>query len=276
MEEFIKNIEINKYREITGWLKSSHEELKKFYELLELSMNGLIIAEILPQTIDTLDISKDKSAFSELFMKTVGGISIKAKKEIKNGFPFLMKQSIVMLYSQLETSIKHLIIQIFTIEGSLQHLKEINKIKISFSEYHNLNEVEKIEYFYKKFEENISTGMKYGVKRFEALLKPLALSGDIPEKLKNNISELSQVRNVIVHRNGVADKRFVDFFSSMQYNTSMQYNIGDKIILNKEQFYKYNKSIYCYLIIISCRIGKIRGIDMSPMEKELKPLIAKI
>lgn len=46
-----------------------------------------------------------------------------------------------------------------------------------------------------------------GVARFETLLALVELSGAIDEEHRKGLFELQQVRNVIVHRAGIVDRR---------------------------------------------------------------------
>jgi uncharacterized protein YutE (UPF0331/DUF86 family) len=49
-----------------------------------------------------------------------------------------------------------------------------------------------------------------GCGRFESLLDTIGLGGSVEETVKRLFLELSQVRNIVVHKAGKADKRIVE------------------------------------------------------------------
>jgi hypothetical protein len=64
--------------------------------------------------------------------------------------------------------------------------------------------------------------------RFEALLDFVDLCGPIAESVSRDLRELEQVRNVIVHRNGVVDRRLVE----VAYVVAAE--IGDHLRLTRD------------------------------------------
>ena len=64
---------------------------------------------------------------------------------------------------------------------------------------------------YRELERNLKANERFGVNRIEVLLSVMGLPGqEIPEEVKRNIFEMQQVRNTIVHRGSIADKRLVE------------------------------------------------------------------
>ena len=59
-------------------------------------------------------------------------------------------------------------------------------------------------------EREVGAGLRKGVDRFEALLAPFDLAGEVPAELRKTIYELAQVRNAIVHRAMRVDTELVE------------------------------------------------------------------
>jgi hypothetical protein len=68
---------------------------------------------------------------------------------------------------------------------------------------------------------------------FEALLDFVDLCGPIAESVSRDLRELEQVRNVIVHRNGVVDRRLVE----VAYVVAAE--IGDHLRLTRDDDVRY-------------------------------------
>jgi hypothetical protein len=74
---------------------------------------------------------------------------------------------------------------------------------------------------------------KLGIGRFEAILDACGLSGGLSDDYRRDLFELSQVRNLVVHRFSVADERF--FKSCPWFGLS----VGERLILPEARLHAY-------------------------------------
>ncbi|HKK11372.1 MAG TPA: hypothetical protein VJ945_00965 [Flavobacteriaceae bacterium] len=261
LEDFFENIDKDKLKQFGHPLEVFLEDTKTYHDILEISMKGLSMTQAMPKAIDAIIKATGDSEELQNSKENISRIASVAKNEIENGFPFLHNQATLILYSQLEGAVKRLIINFFGIEGSLKYVKELDKIKITISEYYNLDEIEKLEYLFQQYEKSISIGMQYGVSRFETLLNPIGFAGPVSESIKKDIFELSQIRNVIIHRGGIIDKYFANSCPWLDNK------IGDKIKVSSLQYQKYFNSVMDYVITLIIRIGEKRGVDMEEFKQ---------
>ena len=75
--------------------------------------------------------------------------------------------------------------------------------------------------------------MKKGVDGLEAILEKIKLPGTVDQEIKK-LRELQQVRHSIVHKNGNADKRFVEAVPWMEEF------INQSIPINRTSLRKYS------------------------------------
>ena len=133
-----------------------------------------------------------------------------AEREISSGFPMIHSQATVTLWGALEDLVRTFVATWFQqVPGAL--LKPpISRVKVELGDYESLSTEEKGLFVADCLDRSMSGPLKQGVNRFEALLEPIGLSGIVPEDVRRNIFELAQIRHVIAHRRGVADRRLLD------------------------------------------------------------------
>jgi hypothetical protein len=93
------------------------------------------------------------------------------------------------------------------------------------------------------------SGRSHGVDLFEILLEPFYLSGPINAEIRKGVWEVNNVRNVIVHRNSLADRRLVKACPWMKLKP------GDKVVIGHEQLRYYGVSLCNYTEALIKRLG---------------------
>ena len=106
-------------------------------------------------------------------------------------------------------------------------------------------------------EKELGAGLRDGVTRFEAILDPFGLSGELPASLRREIYELGQVRNLIAHNASKVDRRFADACPWLEVKT------GDELYVSRDMVSKYCSVTGAYIALIICRVGEHFGVDMS-------------
>ena len=259
-----KETHIN-YENLQDFFSSALENIQTLAEIIDVTKIGLKATKKLPDILDLLIKAHGSDGEHNDFLKRTSNLAITANLEVENDFPFMHSQGAIMFYSHLESSIKRLIICIFS-NSDIIKIKELSSLKIGLSEYMSLDESERLDYLFAQFEKSTTTGIQYGVTRFEKLLQPLNLSGPVQEEISKPIFELSQVRNNLLHRNGIADSHLI---KSCPW---LNYRVGDKIIITSNRYSIYLDSMLNYLILLAVRIGRKREMDVSDMEDLLKNL----
>lgn len=96
--------------------------------------------------------------------------------------------------------------------------------------------------------------LRAGVTRFETLLQPLGLTGAFPEEGSKTLFELSQVRHVIMHRRGRADRRLIEACPWLGVAA------GDRVRISHEMWQRYNAAVGEYVLELIQRVREAFGL----------------
>jgi hypothetical protein len=130
-----------------------------------------------------------------------------ARSEIEGGFCTLNAQGIVLVWSALEALIDDMVRACLAHHQELLTGERIGRLKIPLSEVIGVSEETLRERVFEEVEREFVRGE--GVTRFESLLSVVNLDGQTGEDLSRDIYTLQKVRNLIAHRRGYVDGRFV-------------------------------------------------------------------
>jgi len=223
------------------------EETTKLYQLVKASQNAMHVIDGISKDLIGRDKPTSETGQDQNFNNIIASAKI-VRKEIDNEFQFLNTQCALMLYAYLEATIKRLIKSFIKLNKNIE-IKEITDVQIKLHEYMNLDENDRYEYLYQQYEKKNAIGLLYGLTRFETLLAPIGLSGKVSEEIKRNIFELSQVRNLIIHNGGVADRHFVKNCPWLKTTN------GQKLLIDQSLIDKYWNAVNSYGQILSFRIA---------------------
>jgi hypothetical protein len=165
-------------------------------------------------------------------------------KEIDDGFPRTHAHLLVSFWSALETFIMDTLLNWMEFQPTCLATPEIERIKIRLVEYNELSNREKSLYIINRLKNEIGSPFKIGVGQFESLLGVFGLSGKIDEGIRRDLLEMSELRNVIVHRRMVADERIITNCPWLGYK------IDDPIFVEQSQFIGLIASSIRYAAII--------------------------
>ncbi|RTY77469.1 hypothetical protein EKL97_15400 [Flavobacterium sp. LS1P28] len=233
----------------------------KLHDIIEASCIGLKQAKETPRIMEYLHKIENSTLDIEELTKEPKRIADVACEEIDAGFPFLYSQSLLMMYANLENTVKTLIIEYFR-NNKMTDFDDGKGKKINLI-VQNTEDVDVIEYTFKEYENKIikNRTLGYGIERFEALLQPIGFSGDVDLVLVKDIHELNQIRNTIVHRASIADAHFIAKCPDLGYK------IGDMIAIDCVDYEKYYCAIGNYVLEITRRLGKEMGCDITKLNE---------
>jgi hypothetical protein len=232
------------------------EEVIYLDRFTEVAWSGIEYAETLVDIIESISKSRvidEDFKLSEF--KRAEKLRIFALKEKTKGFPFLYRLAVIRLWSILEAAVDDLIIDNI-LKKKYSNKELFTKLKGSLLEFIQMTDSEQTEYILELLKNELKLNIKSGVGRFDGLLDAIELSGSIPEIIRRNLYELSQVRNCLVHRNSKVDLRLV------KNCPWMDIRVGASITLTDGDFRKYQLTCYWYLLELSTRYEpKQDGID---------------
>ncbi|MDR4481955.1 MAG: hypothetical protein R3B95_01640 [Nitrospirales bacterium] len=237
----------------------------RLWEVTRLTCLGLTAIQTYPKglkkALETIarydekyDSEKDSPKHEEQ-LKRAKKDSKLAENEINAGFPLVYSNAIVTLWSLLEAMTRSMVVAWLKNERSSFQGDSINRLRIRIGDYEQLTEAERHHYIAELLETDVAAGLRYGIDRFEALLKPIGLDGAAPEKLRRNIFEFGQVRNAIAHRGGTTDRQLSNACPWLNFP------IGEELPIIREHFDRYWEASLNYLILLVSRSATRFGGD---------------
>ncbi|NQX61830.1 hypothetical protein [Paenibacillus qinlingensis] len=170
-----------------------------------------------------------------------------ATGQIRNGNDYSYRLIIIKLCSLLETFVDEFAFYIIENEINLTEIEVLKKVKVPIIEFSGLTKEDRSEYILDLIKHETKSNLKRGVGKFESLLDSIGYGGQINEHVRKVILELISLRNLIVHRNGKVDKRFLNDCTDLNYSS------GDTVKLNFRKYIYYNLAVHWYVYEIISR-----------------------
>lgn len=171
-----------------------------------------------------------------------------AQEEIRNGFQLLIAHSVVALWAALECTIPQVCAAMIYNNPEILKEEKFEKIKLPIQLITSRRSFDLFANIIEELERNLSAKLKIGVGRFESVLDQIGLGGEIDDRTRRDLLELSQLRNLIVHRFGKVDKQFK--IRCKWINVK----VGARIKLNIDDYFRYQLAVANYSSIIAKRI----------------------
>ena len=172
-----------------------------------------------------------------------------AQSELNKGFPLLHSQAMVSLWGSLEDLMRTFLSAWLANEPSAKQVETIRKLKIAVGEYESLDDYERCFHMVDLLERDVHSPLRQGVSRFESILQPFGLSGKVDSEVQKRVYELFQVRNALVHRRGVADRRLTEACPWLNLTP------GKPISVSHEMYAGYAEAVAQYATQV---VGRVR------------------
>lgn len=255
--------------EVPDWALGAFRRLldqtRRLGDLVSLSKSGISMIRDTPRAVEALahfhGISESAETRKEL--EEAKQLAELAGREVSEGFPLLHSQAVLTLWALLEAGVRELLADLITNDPSKLENPEFDRLRIRLGEYQRLEPADRVMYVVETLERDLGAPLQSGVTRFERLLASVNLSGEIPELLRKEMFECSQVRNVIAHRAGVVDNRFADSCPWLQLKP------GEKLHVSAAQLGMYLRAVHSYIILLICRVSEAFGDDMTEYKDAL-------
>jgi len=179
-----------------------------------------------------------------------------AREQARRGFPYLFSSAVVRLWTILEALVDDMgLILLCHPDFEWAADTELLKLEGPVLSFLNASREERAEWISGALKDKLGVTRRPGVARFEAFLKPLGLTGKIDDLVKRTLLELSAVRNALVHKNGIVDKRFLDACPWLDYLKP-----GSEMIVTVNDFQMYYNAAAWYTMEIDIRVeDKYKG-----------------
>ena len=167
-----------------------------------------------------------------------------AEAEVQAGFPLLHAQATVGLWTLLEGTVREFAVGFIKNSPNAMLIPEIAKLKVNLGEYESLDADDRCHHIADLLDRELGAPLKGGVSRLQALLKPFSVFGKVEEDQRKLLYELHQVRNALVHRSGVTDRKL------QQECPWLDLKLGDQIVINHEKFNAYSLAVANYVVSV--------------------------
>ena len=226
---------------------------------MHLSIRGIPMLRGTPDIIEALALAQDQLSepSTEHRIEVAKKEAELAQREVDEGFPFLHAQGTVALWGALENVIRLFIARWLENFPNALEAEVVQRLRIRIGDYERLQGEDRFFYILDQLDRDLSAPPRSGVKRFEMLLEPFDLSGPIDDSLRKTLFEMSQVRNVLVHRGGRADRRLIEACPWLGFS------VGDPVTITQDAYRRYMESVGAYVADLIARIGERFGNDMS-------------
>jgi len=235
------------------------EETKQLDQLLSLAIRGISILQAMPEVVDAVAKAEGRQGEPKYVddKKMAQEAARLARNEVEGNFPLLHAHNLVAVWSLLEALIRTFVAEWIASYPEAMATPAVSKIKVRLGDYHGVPEEEKPLYIAELLERELGAGLRNGVDRFEAMLEPFGLSGEVAKETKKGIFELGQIRNALVHRAGHADRTLVDSCPWLHFKH------GEKIKVSRDIYARCFHAAHDYIVQLIARVGEKFGVDMS-------------
>lgn len=247
--------------EIPMWARQPFEDYLDFTErigeVVELATVGIAHLQGMPKILEkAAEVLGEKgSPDVKVRLKRAERLAELAKRESAMGFPLIHAQATVAVWGALEDLIRTFVAKWLQQEPSALFNPPLSAIKVAIGDYERLSPEEKGVFLADTLERSVNAAFKQGVTRFEAILQPIGLSGSVPDDIGKNIFELGQVRHVIVHRRGIADRRLLDACPWLTVQP------GSPLVVTNPDLQRYHEAAVSYAVELMCRVGEHFGVS---------------
>jgi len=231
---------------------------EKLNEILHISMHGISLLRAIPNTIEVLRITAgedEKEKYGEERLEQAKREAALAQSEVDNGFPILHAQTTISLWSSLESLVRTFLAAWLANIPDAKSCEELKKVKVRLGEYESLTSDDRYFYLLDLLEDSMGTRRRPGVGRFEELFNAFGLSSKVEENISKDLFELYHIRNVLVHRRGIADRKIIEICPWLNLS------VGQHLNITHQSYKRYNKSIGEYVLELIQRTRVYFGLE---------------
>jgi hypothetical protein len=246
-----------KIPELHAAISRAKKQLDELEMFVDICANALDKSTQVVQTIDVTQRLAKQANLSEHIMteeelvrirEKAGEVEVFARQQKEDGFTYLFGLAIIRLCSILEALVYDLVVDFISRPEECKDKDLIYGLKGPLLEFATASPEQQADFLAERLKDAVNAGLKPGIGRFESMLEPIGLGGGIDPDVRRVLFELSQVRNAIVHKGGITDKRFA---KSCQW---LNIKVGKPLKINSQNFFMYRVAVYCYAVELRLRI----------------------
>jgi len=263
LDELLKTYELSVSG--IGLIKTRPDALRKLKKNVDEDLSKSWVADWSKLDKASLDSQLNKLAKAgeaDLNLREAEQEAAQAKELLSKGLLLIHYQTLVLLWSILESFVHILISNILLYDQKIKENDKIRKIKIPLGDFEALDAQERSYFIIRELEHQLVASQQKGIGRFEDLLNIFGLGGGLKETYRRDLLELQQIRHVIIHRRGHVDRKL------SKACPWLKLKINSEININREGIKKYFKAVTEYALEILKRI--VKKYSSSKIKKKVK------
>jgi hypothetical protein len=178
-----------------------------------------------------------------------------AREQAARGFDLLYAHAIVGLWGALETAVMDFFVRFLLHSPQALNNDIVQKVRIPLAEFEMLEREDRMRVVVDELERALRSQYKSGIERFEGLFANFGLSSEVSPEVRKTLFEMFHIRNVIAHRNLIAERRLVAACPWLPYRP------GETIKLPLNRFLDYYEALSKYLEVLSGRVNRFLQIE---------------
>jgi hypothetical protein len=251
-----------------AWALSPFEALvdyvENLWDVLHLSLDGISMLRARPGAIKALAYGKEEDADTASKLSWATKIAELAQREVDNGFPIVRAQFVVALWGSMESFLDRFAAQWIINRPETLKSDPWCNLRVRIGEYEQCDSEQKAQFVVENLEQSLGSHLRQGVNRFETVISALGIVGNpASDDVKRAIFELQQVRNVIVHKQGVADRRTCTTCPWLNLTT------GQRVQITNATCRMYYEGVMAYAVELIFRTSEFFG-DFGHRERTKK------
>ena len=233
--------------------------VQETHRILLMSMRGISGLQAMPGLIRALApveaCARDQQVESHNDdLEEATQMAAFAKAEAESGFPLVHAHAIVGMWGALEALIDEVVSCWLVHVPELLQQDAILRIRLPLARFHLLDEEDRMGLVINELKREAKTAFKPGVAGFEDVLSMIGLGGPVEEEDRRALLEMRVVRNLWVHRRGVADRRAVDACPWADFA------IGQRVQITHPLYHRYHDAIQNYVLTLINRVRRKIGL----------------
>jgi hypothetical protein len=219
--------------------------LRLFLEALQPAVGGGMV-----RLMDAVRRSSKKSTVSDNEYEARRARAAEVETfATSRGSEYVSELGVVKLWSILEAAVDNLLVLYLSTPERWPATPALKRIEGPLVEFAAASPEERAEYLAEQLKADISAQLKAGIGRFEVIVAAIGLAGAVEPEIRRRCFELSNVRNVVVHKGGIADRRFVE--ACPWFGVAA----GEKIRITELHFHRYAICAMWYLTEVAARLS---------------------
>jgi hypothetical protein len=251
------------------------EHLDELMTLLHLSMQGIAGLQGMPRLVELLaridEPEKPETSAGHVDrLRRANAAAEFARREVEKEFPLLHAQAAISLWGSLEELVLSFVTLLIQHDPASREADQIQRMKVRVGDLLALDDASRARFLVEQLDRDQAGPHRQGANRFESLLEPFGLSGHLDDDLRRTLYEFYQMRNLHAHRQGSADRRF------LQACPWLDVTEGQYCAVTHKQIHAYAGAAAQYVLLLVQRMGLKAGWTRDDIDKLIERGLPRI